>query len=158
MMARRDSVVTLYEDGWTNWTIRAVGRQEGKPEATPADRLDLLPPASAPQLAQLMHMIQVGTYTVADSPTLYLPRTHKLEQAAVWIADQDLGYAQLAPYAEEQRLAAPYAVAFALVFCDRAGIDVTTRRVWRDRDQVFSAIRDQGLKVWYGIKSGISSR
>ena len=158
MIARRDSAVTLYEDGWKDWTIRAVARQKGRPDAKAADRFDILPPRAEPTLAELMHMIQVGTYTVDDSPTLYPPRSHKLEQTAVWIADQNLSYSEVAGYAEEERIPAQYSVAFALVFLDRAGIDVTTRRVWQDRGEFFGVLRDQGLKVWYGVKNGTPIR
>ena len=47
-----------------------------------------------------------------------------------------------------------YAAAFALVFVDRAGIDVTGRRVWADREAVFGRLRDQGLRIWYRLKTG----
>jgi hypothetical protein len=46
-----------------------------------------------------------------------------------------------------------YAVAFALVYCDLAGIDVRSRRIWADRERVFGPLRDQGLNVWYQIKT-----
>ena len=104
-------------------------------------------------MESLLYAIQVGTYTVADSPTLYPPRTQAVEQAAVWITDGDTDYATIAPDVEGPRMPAPYAVAFALVFCDEAGIDVTRRRVWGDREEVFGMLRDQGLRAWYQSKT-----
>ena len=76
-----------------------------------------------------------------------------MERAAVWIADGDADYAALAPHVAGPLLPAQYAVAFALVFVDRAGIDVTRRRVWADREEVFGRLRDQGLRIWYRLKT-----
>ena len=153
MIARRDGWIVLVDDDWHDWSIRAIGRQWDREISGHGVRFEMLPSASQPQLEELMHEIQVGTYTVADSPTLYPPRTYEVEQAAVWIADGDLDYATLAPNVDAQRVPAQYAVAFALVFCDLAGIDVASRRVWSDHEQVFGMLRDRGLDAWYQIKT-----
>ncbi len=153
MIARRDGWIVLVDDDWHDWSIRAIGRQWDREISGHGVRFEMLPSASQPQLEELMHEIQVGTYTVADSPTLYPPRTYEVEQAAVWIADGDLDYATLAPNVDAQRVPAQYAVAFALVFCDLAGIDVASRRVWGDHEQVFGMLRDRGLDAWYQIKT-----
>ena len=100
-----------------------------------------------------MYQIQVGTYTVANSPTLYPFVTSGVEQAAVWITDSDLDYETIAGDVEGPRMPAQYAVAFALVFADRAGVDVTTRSIWKDSGQVFGVLRDRGLGLWYQLKS-----
>ena len=90
---------------------------------------------------------------MADSPTLYPLRTRGVEEAAVWIAGVDADYAALEPLLAGTRVPPQYAVAFALIFVDRAGIDVTRRRVWNDRVEVFGRLRDQGLRVWYDLKT-----
>lgn len=154
MIARRDGWVVLDGGGWREWTLRAVGRQRGLPPPDAGERLALRPPSSAPVLERLFQEIQAGTYTVSNSPVLYPPRTAAMEQAAVWIADEDADYAALAPHVAGPRLPAQYAAAFALVFVDRAGVDVTRRRVWADREEVFGRLRDQGLRVWYQLKTG----
>ena len=154
MIARRDGWVVLDGGGWREWTLRAVGRQRGLPPPDAGERLALRPPSSAPVLERLFQEIQAGTYTVSNSPVLYPPRTAAMEQAAVWIADEDADYAALAPHVAGPRLPPQYATAFALVFVDRAGVDVTRRRVWADREEVFGRLRDQGLRVWYQLKTG----
>lgn len=73
--------------------------------------------------------------------------------SAVWITDADLAHEEMEADIENPRLSAQSAVAFALVFVDRAGIDVTSRRVWSDSERVFQAVRDQGLGLWYRLKS-----
>ena len=159
MVARRDGWVRLADDGWHDWSIRAVGRQRDRDAPDGDDELEILSPTTASELEELMYRFQIGTYTVADSPTLYPPRTHAVEQAAMWIAEADPSYDELAPQLEDSRIPPQYAVAFALVFLDLAGIDVTDRRVWDDRERVFGVLRDQGLSVWYQIKTtGTSSR
>ena len=154
MIARRDGWLVLGDDGWHEWTLRAVGRQRDLEPPGAGDRLVIRPPSTAPAIEDLLLEIQAGTYTVSNSPILYPPRTPVMEQAAVWIADGDADYAAMAPHIAGPMLPPQYAAAFALVFVDRAGIDVTRRRVWADREQVFGRLRDQGLRIWYRLKAG----
>ena len=154
MIARRDGWLVLGDDGWHDWTLRAVGRQRDLDPPGPDDRLAVRPPSTAPVIEDLLLEIQAGTYTVSNSPTLYPPRTPVMEQAAVWIADGDADYAEMAPHIAGPMLPAQYAAAFALIFVDRAGVDVTQRRVWADSEQVFGRLRDQGLRIWYRLKAG----
>lgn len=153
MLARRDSWVVLTDGGWHELVVRSVGRQPDR--AAPADGavLEMLPPETAPHLDMLMQAIQVGTYTVADSPTLYPPRTFGMEQAALWLADRDVGYQEIASRLDDRPFPRQYTVAFALVFCDLAGVDVRARQIWRDREEIFGGLRDQGLNVWYQVKT-----
>ena len=153
MIARRDGWIVLADDDWHEWSLRAVGRQRDRGAPAGGDRLKILPPDTVPRLEELFYQIQVGTYTVADSPVLYPPRTYEIEQAAVWIADADAGYSTLERGVEDPRIPPQYAVAFALVFCDLAGIDITDLQVWRDREAVFGVVRDQGLNAWYQVKT-----
>ena len=153
MVSRRDAAVRLFDDEWRDWAVRSVGRQPDRPAAGPDDGLGIEAPESLDVLEALMYAMQVGTYRVANSPLLYIPRTHGIEQAAVWIADADPRYDDIAPALRDARMPAQYAVAFALVYCDLAGIDVRSRRIWADRERVFGPLRDQGLNVWYRMKT-----
>ena len=153
MVSRRDAAVRLFDDEWHDWAVRSVGRQPDRPAAGLGDGLRIEAPESLGVLEELMYVMQVGTYRVSNSPLLYIPRTHGIEQAAVWIADADPRYDDIAPALQDPRMPAQYAVAFALVYCDLAGIDVRSRRIWADRERVFGPLRDQGLNVWYQIKT-----
>ena len=153
MIARRDGWIVLDDREWRDWTLRSVGRRPDRPAPAPGAPLRILPPATAPRIEALLYAVQVGTYTVADSPILYPPRTQVVEEAAVWIADGDHDYATLAPDIAGPRIPAQYAAAFALVFLDEAGLDVRGRRIWRDRQEVFGVLRDRGLNVWYQLKT-----
>lgn len=149
MVSRRDAAIRLFDGAWRDWAVRSVGRQPGRPPAGPDDGLGIEPPASLGPLEALTHAMQVGTYRVPGSPLLYIPRTHGIEQAAVWIAAADPRYDDVAAALGDERMPAQYAVAFALVYCDLAGIDVGSRRIWADRERVFGPLRDQGLNAWY---------
>ena len=153
MIARRDGWVVLSDDDWHQWSIRAVTRRPDRPAPGAERELDILSARTAAQLEELLYQMQAGTYAVADSGTLYPPMTLAVEQAAVWIADADLSYGAIADGIPVERMSTPYAVAFALVFVDRAGIDVTARRVWSDREIVFGALRDPHLVAWYRTMS-----
>ena len=153
MVARRDGWIRLDDTEWQEWSFRAIGRQRDRDAPESGDTLAIRPPETDARVADLMYQIQIGTYTVADSPTLYPPRTHAVEQAAVWIVTDDLSYRDIASELEDPRMPSQYAVAFALVFLDEAGIEVTDRRVWTDREDVFGVLRDQGLGIWYQTKT-----
>jgi len=153
MIARRDGWITLTKDGWHNWPIRAVARQPSGLTPDRDDRLELLRRATVPAIQALMLSIQTGTYFINDSPALYAPRTFGMEQAAVWVADADLDYETISRNINGDRLPPPYAVAFALVFCDLAGVDVTSRQVWKDREAIFAGLREESLDVWFQSKN-----
>lgn len=154
MVARRDGWILLSNNEWQTWSIRSVGRQRDRAAPSGADRLDVLLPGTTPVLADLMQAIQEGTYSVADSPRLYPPRTLGMEQAAVWIADSDVDYVTIAAEVDDAPIPVQYAVAFALVFCDLASIEVNTRRIWLDRDEIFGVLRDPDLARWYQLMTG----
>ena len=149
MVARRDGWIVLEDGAWREWTLRAVARRPDREPPASGQPLEIRPPSAIPRIAAVLYEVQAGTYTVADSPTLYPLRTRAVEAAAVWITAGDASYAALAPLIEGARLPAQYAAAVALVFIDRAGIDVTRRQVWTDREEIFGRLRDQGLQVWY---------
>ena len=151
MIARRDGWVVLDDGAWHDWTLRAVGRQPDREPPGPDHALQLRPPSAIPEIEAVLYQVQAGTYTVADSPTQYPLRTPGVEAAAVWIADRDASYAALEPRIGGARVPAQYAAAFALVFLDRAGIDVTRLQVWNDREEIFGRLRDRGLQAWYAL-------
>ncbi len=153
MVSRRDAAIRLLDDEWRDWAVRSVGRQPDREPAGPGDGLGIEAPETLGVLGELVYAMQVGTYRVSNSPLLYIPRTHGIEQAAVWIADADPRYDDIAAALRDERMPTQYAVAFALVYCDLAGIDVRSRRIWEDRERVFGPLRDQGLNVWYQIKT-----
>ena len=111
MIARRDAAILLDEDGWQNWNVRAVRRERSKPVPSDGDVLVVPPPPHS--LRALMQAIQVGTYTFEGRLT-YPVRTVEIEQAALWIDDEDARYRDMADDIEGDRIPAEYAAAFAV--------------------------------------------
>ena len=153
MFARRDGWIVLAHDDWYTWTIRAVGRQMDREAPVVGDLLEILPPSAVPGVADVLYQAQLGVYTVADSPTLYIPTTYGVDQAAVWIVDSDLAFDEMVDRVRDDRIPAEYAMAFALVLIDRTEADIVDRRLWAERGRVFDRLRDQGLNVWYQAQS-----
>jgi imidazolonepropionase-like amidohydrolase/precorrin-6B methylase 2 len=145
MFARRDAWVLLDDADWKSWTVRAVRSDFRRDPPKGRDRLEL----GRSPLRRLFSAIQAGTARSADGSVHYLPRTPEVEGAAVWIAIHDADYGELFSHIGTRRIAAPYAAGFALWFCDLAGIDVTSRRIWKDAPAIFGEVRDPGLREWY---------
>ncbi|TDI45981.1 MAG: methyltransferase domain-containing protein [Acidobacteria bacterium] len=148
LFARRDAFVFLESDDWYLWDLRRVGRERTKP---PGDRFEMRRPSAVPALANLLRVIQVGTYALDG--LRYPPRTEIIEQAAIWIADEDASYAEMLEDIGGTRIPPAYVAAFALVFCDAAGIDVTTRRIWEDAELIFEPVREAWLKDFYARRA-----
>ena len=152
MVSRRDAAIRLFDQEWHDWAVRSVWRQDDRRPAGADDRFTIGLPTSLPVLHGLTYVMQIGTYRVADSPLLYIPRINSVEQAAAWIAELDPRYGDIESAVQGERMPAHYVIAFALVYCDLAGIDIAATRIWQDRERVFSALRDPGLSAWYQMK------
>lgn len=153
MVSRRDAAIRLFDGDWKDWRVRSVGLQLGRMAAEPSDNLTVEQRLYSAELEELMYVMQVGNYRVDDSPLFYIPRLRDIEQIAVWIAAEDLRYEDIAGAVKSERIPVEYGVAFALVYCDLAGIDVKVRRVWEAHEQIFGRLRDPGLAAWYQVKT-----
>lgn len=102
-------------------------------------------------MANLLRVIQVGTYALDG--LRYPPRTEIIEQAAIWIADEDVSYGEMLEDIGGPRIPPAYVAAFALVFCDAAGIEVTTRRIWEDAQLIFEPLREAWMKDFYAVRA-----
>ena len=98
-----------------------------------------------------MEASQVGTARL-EGRLIYPPRTLQVERAALWIADENARFGEMEGDIEGDRLPAEYAAAFALILCDAAGIDVTTRRIWEDTAFIFDPLPEAALQDWYESK------
>ncbi|MBM63587.1 MAG: hypothetical protein CL484_11630 [Acidobacteria bacterium] len=154
MVSRRDAAIRLFDDDWKDWNVRSVGLQLNRMAAEPSDDLTVEQRLYSADLEELMYVIQAGNYQVDDSPLFYIPRFHDIEQIAVSIAAEDLRYEDIAAAVKSERIPLQYGVAFALVYCDLAGIDVKGKRIWEAHEQIFRRLRDPGLAAWYQVKIG----
>ena len=76
------------------------------------------------------------------------------KQAAVWIVTDNADYDDLGILVASQfgfggsRVINEQETATAMRICDEAGIDITRKAIWRDRQQIISGLKDGDLKTW----------
>ena len=81
-----------------------------------------------------------------------------VEQAAVWIVTDDADYDDLGSLVETfgpvalpgmgSRVIREAQTARAMKILDEAGIDITGKAIWRDRERILSKLEDAGLRQW----------
>ena len=154
MIARRDGWVILDEEGWQEWSIRTVGRQRDRDLPTSNDELMVRPPSIAPAVEAVLYQLQVGVvYGWEFSNPLPPSHTCRRNRQRCGLPMQMRVTEDMESEIVGPRVPPQYATAFALVFVEQAGIDVTTRRVWDDRQTIFRGLRDQGLNIWYQLQT-----
>lgn len=153
VIARRDAAVLITGATWHEAEIRTLARVR-EAEAAPGTSLTFGPKPLAPPLDRLVHALQAGTYTRPgrSQPLFYPPQTLDVERTAVWIADENPSFDEIAPLVGDDQMSAAYVAAFALVFCDAAGIDITKTALWAERETLFDGLRYPPLTVWYEDK------
>jgi predicted methyltransferase len=138
LVARRDAVVLLREDGIQRWSVEARRAQRDAPAPGAADRLDLRGPQGRAEVGDVLWLFQNADVYPAVAPTV--------EQIAVWIVTEDLGWEALSAHARSASVHAANAVAFAAAYTNAAGVDIKGKRIWSERAQFVSSITDEGLK------------
>jgi hypothetical protein len=69
-----------------------------------------------------------------------------IEQLALWIVSENAGYDDLTAHASRVPIPVEQAVALAAAYTDSAGIDITQKQIWADRDKFVPALTDEALK------------
>jgi hypothetical protein len=138
MVARRDGVIVLSSDDSRPWRIEARPAQREAALPGPADALEPVGANQRGEARDVMWLFQNADVYPAVAPTV--------EQIALWIVSEDLGWEALSAHARATSVHAANAVAFAATYVNTAGVDIKTRRIWADREQFVSAITDDGLE------------
>ena len=84
-----------------------------------------------------------------------------VEQAAVWIVTDNADYDDLGILVSRtqfqifggSRVINEYETAKAMKICDEAGIDITKKAIWRDRNKIIDGLTDEQLKKWLQQKA-----
>jgi predicted methyltransferase len=137
MIARRDGMIHLREDGPQTWRLAARKADPAAPAPGPSDRLELRAGAR-PDVEGLMWLLQGTDVFPAVAPTV--------EQIALWIVTADLGWDALSAHAQSTSVHAANAVALASAYVNGSGVDIRTKRIWAERESFVSQISDQGLQ------------
>jgi predicted methyltransferase len=137
MVARRDGMIVLREDAPRSWELVARRVEQGSPAPATGDPLELRADAG-PEVADLMWLLQGSDVYPAVAPTI--------EQIALWIVTEDLGWEALSAHAQAMSVHAANAVALASAYVSGSGVDIKTKRIWRERESFVPQISDQGLR------------
>ena len=132
-------------------TVHLSAACANRPKAIPGgrDRFSVRVSPHQAELAKLMPVLNKAKVRYA------------VEQAAVWIVTDDANYAQLGVLVSRARwqthggsrqINAPEA-AQAMQICDAAGIDVTKKAIWRDRERILSGLGKTDLRKWIEDKA-----
>ena len=138
MVALRDGMVLLTDQASREWSAPA---RRARPSATAPGAADALEIESADEHRRERNVMWV--FQGLDFPPQIAP---VLEQATLWIASTDVGYDDLATYLRGAPLPPANAVALALAYFETAGMDVTSTRLWRERDRYLPEISDPSLR------------
>jgi predicted methyltransferase len=141
MVALRDGMVLLTDDGPQSWTAPARGTNPA--EAVP-DSVDELEVESADDHRPERNIMWV--FQGLDFPPAVAP---VLEQLALWIVAADVGYEAIVPFMQSAPLPAPNGIALALAYVEYAGLEVTTTRVWAERERYLPALSDPSLRTLF---------
>ena len=137
MIARRDGVITLEEDSPQTWRLlaRTVNRNRPVPVE---DEFDIHRADEQAPLRNVMWQFQ--------GMSLHPMIGSVIEELALWIVSENAGYDDLVAHASRVPIPAEQAIALAAAYTDSAGIDITQKQIWADRDKFVPALTDEALK------------
>jgi len=141
LIARRDGALVLTDDDPHEWGVPTRPVHRTRPIPQPQDRFEIRHADEHTGPRNVMWLFQGMILHPRIGPFV--------EQLALWIASEDAGYDDLVEYAGTGALPSEDAVALAIVYMDRAGIDVTRKRIWRERERFVPALNDAGLKQFF---------
>lgn len=142
MITTAAATLRLTSDDWQETTpaVACANRSRDVPESGDSFRV-----RRSPQQAELVKLMPVLDRARVDS---------EARQAAVWIVTDNADYGDLGILVVSQfgfggsRAIREEEAARAMQICDRAGIDITRKAIWRDRQRILSGLEDSDLKTW----------
>jgi len=109
----------------------------------------------SPQQAELAKLMPVLDSARVDTTT---------RQAAVWIVTDNADYDDLGVLVASRfgiggsRVINEQETALAMKICDEAGIDITRKAIWRDRQRIIVGLENGGLKTWLEQRKKAASK
>jgi predicted methyltransferase len=137
-LARRDAMLLLTADAPRTWSIPARRVDQDAPAPGAGDALEVRPADERPELRDLAWLFQGLDIFPAIAPTV--------EQLAIWIVAEDLGWQELSAYATANSIHAANSVALASAHVNAIGVDVRQKRIWAERSSFVPSISDEGLR------------
>ena len=137
MVSRQTKTLTLSPKGSKNMTLEAACANRPKDIPGNDDQFDIAPAPHQDELLKLMPLLEkedAGYTTV---------------QAAVWIVTDDADFADLGILSDGYGRAIDCDDAVhAMQRCEKVGIDITQKSIWRDRVYLQGCVNSTALKNW----------
>jgi hypothetical protein len=146
----QDMVITseitreLVSDAWVTVDVPAACANRLRDIPGYTDSFDVQRAPNQQELARLMSVLEQER------------ASYPVRQAAVWIVTDDADYADLGvlvrrshfqPVGGTRVIQEPDA-AQAMKICDAAGIDITRKAIWRDRQRILEVLPEGAVKKW----------
>jgi hypothetical protein len=145
MVATGEKKARLTTDEWQNISIPAACANRPKDIPGSDDRFSIQQSPNQEELARLMPVLNgAGAVTT-------------VKQAAVWIVTDNADYSDLGILVSSPgnvRAIGPEHAARAMKICAEAGIDITRKKIWRDRQTILSSLQAGDLKNWLANYGG----
>jgi hypothetical protein len=142
MVTTAESRIRLTSNEWTSASPDAACAN--RPRDIPGGD-DTFTVQRSPNQAELARLMPVLDKARVDTET---------RQAAVWIVTDNADFSDLGILVASQfgfggsRVINEQETARAMKICDEAGIDITRKAIWRDRQKIISGLEDAELKAW----------
>jgi len=139
MVATAESRVTLSNSDWRTVSVSAACANRPRDIPDSGDRFTVLRSPQQQELAALMPVLNKANANTAT------------RQAAVWIVTDNADYGDMGILVSSPgnaRVIGSEDAARAMKICSEAGIDITKKRVWRDRATILNNLKDGALKTW----------
>ncbi len=142
MITTQATTAQLTDDEWqgVSTPVACTNRPKDAPDSSDSFTVERAPHQE--QLAKLM--------PVLDAAGVSYP----VRQAAVWIVTDDADFSDLGELVESSngfdgsRVINEPETAQAMMLCDKAGIDITRKAIWRDRETILASVTDPDVKAW----------
>ena len=141
LIARRDGVVVLLDDGLQVWSVLARNVQGNLPGPDPQDVFEIQSADERIGMRNVMWLYQGMNLQPLLEPVI--------QQLSLWIASDNPGYDDLAEQASSSPFPVEEVVALAVAYTDSSGTDVTQKRIWADRERFVPALTDPGLRRFF---------
>lgn len=149
MVSRSEEIIDLTDEDWQTIEIDAACANRSRDIPYSDESFDIRESPYQEDLKKLMPILEKSNVSFG------------VEQAAVWIVTDNADYDDLGTLVSRPiyqifggtRIINEYEAARAMKICDEAGIDITRKAIWRDREEIIKGLTDKKLKYWLQEKS-----
>ncbi len=149
MVATREKKVVLQNDDWISVSVDVACADRTRDIPYGEESFNIQRSPKQNELQKLMPVLRNANVSFA------------VQQAAIWIVTDNADYDDLGLLVSRAqfqvfggtRLINEDEAAEAMKTCHEAGIDITKKAIWGDRDEIIKGLDDEGLKGWLQKKA-----